>query len=86
MGPLKLERAEQGESCMSTQTREQASQEKGTLLSHAQVEGYRGLPFRCDVTGYPLHLSGPMDRYKLPQNSRHSSLRPGTVPSVEGAK
>lgn len=51
MGSLKLERAEQGESCMITQTREQGKQEKGTLLSHAQEEGYRRLPFRCDITG-----------------------------------
>lgn len=49
------------------------------MCSHAQVEGYRGLPFRRDITS----LSNPMDRYKLTQSPKATHPVPWHNPQVE---
>lgn len=54
MGPLKLGRAEQVESCMNPREQEEPGGRLG--LSLAQMEGYKGLPSRYDGTGYPFRL------------------------------
>lgn len=86
MGPLKLGRAEQVESCMNTREQEEPGGRLG--LSLAQMEGYKGLPSRYDVTGYPFRLylrpSGQVQIATKPQ--RHSTLYCGTIPTLEGAK